>query len=71
MLTEPSYQTKEERLAAKPLDWTTTIGTPTPRVLTAEEKKALQRAKRSSSSVGRPNPKAVVEARKLHHDDWK
>ena len=70
-LTEPSYQTQEERLAAKPLDWTTTIGTPTPRVLSAEEKKALQRAKRSSSTSGRPNPKAEEEARKLHPDDWK
>ena len=70
-MKEPSFQTREERLNAKPLDWNTTIGTPKPRTLTAAERKALQTAKPELSGGGAPNPKAEEEARKLHPDDWK
>ena len=70
-MKEPSFQTREERLSAKPLDWNSTTGTPTPRALTAKEKKALENAKRGSSAGGAPHPKAEAEARKLHPDDWK
>lgn len=68
-MKEPSYQTREERLNAKPLDWNTTIGTPTPR--TDNEPGAVQGAKRSSSAGGAPDKNAKKEARKLHPDDWK
>jgi hypothetical protein len=64
-------QTREERLNAKPLDWNSTIGTPTPRTLTAKERRALRTAKPAAASGGAPNPKAEEEARKLHPDDWK
>jgi hypothetical protein len=70
-LKEPSFQTREERLNAQPLDWNTTIGTPTPRTLTATERRALQRARPVSSGAGAPNRNAEREARKLHPDDWK
>lgn len=70
-LKEPSFQTREERLAAQPLDWRKTVGTPTPRTLTAKERKALQNARRGASAGGAPNPKAEEEARRLHPDDWK
>ncbi|WP_323120474.1 hypothetical protein [Burkholderia alba] len=70
-MKEPSFQTREERLAAKPLDWNTTIGKPTPRTLTAKERKALKTAKRGASAGGAPDPKAEEEARRLHPDDWK
>jgi hypothetical protein len=70
-LAEPTYQTREERLNAKPLDWNSTIGQPKPRTPTAAEKKAAKNAKRGKSGGGAPNPNAEQEARKLHPDDWK
>lgn len=70
-LKEPSFQTREERLKAKPLDWHSTIGTPKPRTLTEQERKLLKSAKPESSAVGAPDPKAEQEARRLHPDDWK
>ncbi|MGO9703096.1 MAG: hypothetical protein ACLPX7_28000 [Xanthobacteraceae bacterium] len=70
-MKEPSFQTREERLNAKPLDWNSTIGTPTPRTLTDEEKRVLESAKPTSSAGGAPNPNADEEARKLHPNDWK
>jgi hypothetical protein len=70
-MKEPSFQTREERLNAKPLDWNSTLGTPTPRTLTPEEQRALQSARPNSSAGGAPNPNAEQEASKLHPDDWK
>lgn len=70
-MAEPSYQTREERLRAQPLDWNTTIGKPKPRVLTAAEKKAQLRAKPEAVDGGRPDPKANEEARRLYPEDWK
>jgi hypothetical protein len=70
-MKEPSFQTREERLNAKPLDWNSTLGTPTPRTLTPAERRALQSAKPRSSAGGAPNPNAEQEARRLHPDDWK
>jgi hypothetical protein len=71
LMKEPSFQTREARLAAKPLDWNKTIGTPKPRVLTPEERRALEIAKPTTSAGGAPNPNAEREARRLHPDDWK
>jgi hypothetical protein len=65
-MKEPSFQTREERLSAMPLDWNSTIGTPPH----TEERKALEGAGQLSAG-GAPNPKAEEEARKLHPDDWK
>lgn len=70
-MKQPPLLTREERLRAKPLDWRVTIGKPTPRVLTEEERKALERAKPEASEAGAPNPKAEEEARRLHPEDWK
>jgi hypothetical protein len=70
-MKEPSFQTREERLNAKPLDWNATIGKPRPKKLTPAEREALQRARPESSAGGAPNPNAEQEARKLYPDDWK
>lgn len=70
-MEEPSYQTREERLKAKPLDWTSTIGKPKPHAPTAAEKAAMRAARPKSAEGGAPNPKADEEARRLHPDDWK
>jgi hypothetical protein len=70
-MQEPSFQTREERLQAKPLDWNATIGKPTPRRLTPAERSALRGAKPETAEGGAPNPNADDEARKLHPDDWK
>lgn len=70
-LDEPSYQTREERLKAKPLDWRATSGKPKRRTLTNAEKESLRKAKPESTEGGAPDPQADAEARKLHPDDWK
>lgn len=70
-MAEPSYQTREERLNAKPLDWNATIGKPKRKAQSAAEKKSLQQAKPGSQDGGMPDPKADDEARRLHPDDWK
>ena len=70
-MEEPSYQTREDRLKAKPLDWNSTIGKPKPRTPTATEKAAARKAKPGLAEGGAPNPKAEEEARKLYPDDWK
>ena len=70
-LKEPSYMTREERLKAKPLDWSATTGKTKQRTLTADERKALQDAKPEESAGGAPAANAEEEARKQHPDDWK
>lgn len=70
-LDEPAYQTREERLKAKPLDWNTTIGKPKRKPLSAAERKALADAKPGSQDGGAPDAKADEEARKLHPEEWK
>lgn len=70
-MEQPSYQTREERLNAKPLDWNSTIGKPKPRKLTPAERSALRKARPEATEGGAPNPNADEEARKLHPDDWK
>lgn len=70
-LNEPSYQTREERLNAKPLDWRATSGKPKRRSLTKAEKESLRKAKPGSTDGGAPDPHADDEARKLHPNEWK
>jgi len=70
-MKEPSFQTRAERLNAKPLDWNSTIGKPSPKALTPAQKEALRRARPATAAGGAPNPKADEVARKLHPDDWK
>ena len=65
-MEEPSYQTREERLKAKPLDWNSTVGKPKPHALSRAERDALRRARPETSAGGAPDPKADEEARKQH-----
>jgi hypothetical protein len=69
-LEQPSYQTREERLRAKPLDWNSTIGTTTPKALTPSEELAARTARPGSAEGGAPDPHADEEARKLNPNDW-
>jgi len=69
---EPSYETREERLKAKPLDWNKTIGKPKkPRALSPTEQAKMRKAKPESAPGGAPDPKANDEARKLHPEEWR
>ena len=70
-MPEPSYQTREERLKAKPLDWNTTIGKPKRKAMTPAERKAQEGAKSESAEAGAPDPKANDEARRLYPEEWK
>ncbi len=70
-LKEPSYQTREERMKAQPLDWNKTIGKPTRKAQTAAERKAQESAKSESAEGGAPDLKAEAEARKLYPEEWK
>jgi hypothetical protein len=70
-MQEPSFQTREERLRSKPLDWNTTIGKPKRKPMTAAEKRALARAKPETAEGGKPDPRADEEARKMHPEEWK
>jgi hypothetical protein len=62
-MREPSFQTREERLNAMPLDWNSTIGTP------RTEERGVNEGQ--TSAGGAPDPRADEEARRLHPDDWK
>jgi V8-like Glu-specific endopeptidase len=62
------YDTREARLAAKPLDWTTTIGKP--KKLPAAPKQRKRLAPGASES-GKPNAAARSEAEKLYPDEWR
>lgn len=70
-MPQPSYQTREERLKAQPLDWNKTSGKPRRKAQTAAERKALESAKGESAEGGAPDPKADAEARRLYPEEWK
>jgi hypothetical protein len=71
-LKEPSFETREARLKAKPLNWNATIGKPKakPKAVTQAEREALRKAKPEKSESGEPDPNAEKEARRLHPSDW-
>ena len=70
-MPDPSYQTREERMKAKPLDWNTTIGKPKRKAQTPAERKAAENVKPETSEGGAPDPKANDEARRLYPEEWK
>ena len=71
-MEEPSFETREERLSAKPLDWNSTIGKPTPpRALSPAEEEELRKVPPGSTEGGAAHPNANEEARKLHPNDWR
>ena len=70
-LAAPATMSREARLAAKPLDSSVTIGKPSPRQLSADEKAALQAAKPAVSDAGAPNASADDEARRDFSEEWK
>lgn len=65
------YKTREGRLAAKPLDWNSTIGK---RTIPSETKKPPQEPaakKPGTTKGGAPNPAARREAQKLYPEEWR
>jgi V8-like Glu-specific endopeptidase len=62
------YKTRDGRLAAKPLDWNSTIGKRTP---PSKTKKAAEKAKPGATKGGEPNPAARREAQKLYPEEWR
>jgi V8-like Glu-specific endopeptidase len=66
------YKTREGRLAAKPLDWNSTIGKKTAPAKPA--KPAAERAhktERGAEKGGDPAPGARQEAQRLYPDEWR
>lgn len=71
-LAGPVSMTREQRLAAKPLDPSTTIGKPGKQPeMSAEEKSALAAAKPQLTDGGEPNSSADDEARRDFSEEWK
>jgi hypothetical protein len=71
-LKEPSFETREARLKAKPLNWSSTIGKPKakPKSVTRSEQEALRKAKPETSEGAEPDANADKEARRLHPSEW-
>ena len=53
-MKEPSFQTREERLRAKPLDWNSTIGTPKPPGCPLPNQNSVQAAPRTQMPMKKP-----------------
>ena len=70
-LAAPATMSREARLAARPLDSSVTMGRPTPRQLSADERAALQAAKPAVSDAGAPSASADDEARRDFSEEWK
>jgi len=68
-LKAPDNLSREQQLAAKPLDWNVTRGKPSPQPLSAEEQAALKDARPQMSDAGKPAPGAAEEARRLFPDE--
>ncbi len=58
------YHTREGRMQAKPLDWSSTIGKPRP------VKRPPVKGKPATSQPGTPNPDAKREGQRLNPEDW-
>jgi V8-like Glu-specific endopeptidase len=65
------FKTREGRLKAKPLDWNSTIGKPSPRAKASEEEEAAKKREPKTAKGGPRNPNSKREAQKLHPEDWK
>src|SRR5258708_6824773 len=59
------YHTREGRLQAKPLDWSSTIGKPT-----RGPKKPPVKGEPATSRPGAPNPNAKPEGQRLYPGEW-
>lgn len=67
----PLTMTREQRLAAKPVDWKAATGVQKQSAMSAEDKAALQAAKAELSDGGAPNSSADDEARRDFSEEWK
>ena len=63
--------TREQRLAAKPVDWKAATGVQKESAMSAEDKAAMQAAKAELSDGGAPNSSADDEARRDFSEEWK
>jgi V8-like Glu-specific endopeptidase len=62
------YQTREGRLQAKPLDWNTTVGTPSPSGAPPPE--TNPNVPGGTSAGGAPNPRGNTDAQRMYPGDW-
>lgn len=67
----PVTMTREQRLAAKPVDWKAATGVQKQSAMSAEDKAALQDVKAELSDGGAPNSSADDEARRDFSEEWK
>jgi len=65
------YQTRKGRLEAKPLDWSTTIGTPAPSGTRPAPQSDNPNAQGNTSKGGAPNARAKTDARRMYPGDWR
>jgi len=71
-LAGPLTMTREQRLAAKPVDWKAATGKQTKAPeMSADDKAAMQGAKAELSDGGAPNSSADDEARRDFSEEWK
>jgi V8-like Glu-specific endopeptidase len=65
----PKYNSREQRLQAKPLDWNSTIGKPNPPAPTQED--TARQAPPGTAKRGAPDPKADADARRQFPNEWR
>jgi hypothetical protein len=70
-LAGPLTMTREQRLAAKPVDWKAATGVQKQSAMSADDKAAQQAAKAELSDGGAPNSSADDEARRDFSEEWK
>jgi V8-like Glu-specific endopeptidase len=64
------FRTREQRMQEKPLDWNTTIGTPSPPAV-APPADTSPRAEPGTAQGGAPNADADNEARRAFPNEWR
>jgi hypothetical protein len=71
-MKQPSFQTREERLKAKPLDWNSTIGKPSPKVSRPPRSKLCEqlgpKRQRAVRRIQRPTKKPASFIRMTGND---
>ena len=65
------YQTREQRLQAKPLDWNSTIGKPQEPAAAPTDAAPAPQGTPGNAAGGAPNPKADSDARRQFPNEWR
>jgi len=65
------YKTREGRIAAKPLDWNSTLGKKAAPEKLAKPAEGLRKEERGAEKGGDPAPGARKEAQRLYPEEWR